>query len=85
MIKHLLECRKKKLLDSRYLALVSSEFIVTVALVVVDTLALARANEVREIGCDTKAMSDGAIQSHPSVITLALISSNTGTMTRANA
>ncbi len=42
------------------------EFIVTVALVVVDTLALARANEVREIGSDTKAMSDGAIQSHPS-------------------
>ena len=62
----------------------SSEFIITVAFVGYDTLALARANKIREIGCDTKAMSDRAIQSHPSVITLALISFNTGTVTRAN-
>lgn len=54
------------------------------ALVVPDTLTVARAHHTREIGRDTKAMSHGALLSHPPVPTLAHIIGDTLAMSRAN-
>ncbi len=48
-----------------------------------DTFALAGTN-IRVIGCETEAVSDGAIGSDPSTVALARVFSNTDSMARTN-
>ncbi len=65
------------------MTLVPLESLVALALVRFDALALARAS-TRQVGCDTKAMSDRAIDSQPSIIALAFIGCSARTMSRTN-